>query len=220
MRVAISNAEPLFDHQRERITAVFGCPTRDTYGMAEIVCAASECEAGKMHQWPEVGMIEVLRDRSDEPAGPGETGRIVATGLLNADMPLIRYDTGDRGVAGGGSIPCDCGRRLPLLGSLEGRCDDVLVTSDGRRIGRLDPVFKLGLELREAQIVQKSRLDFCVRYVPTSEFREQHLRQIEIGLRRRLGETAEIRFERMERLPRTSTGKFRAVISEVRPEEG
>jgi phenylacetate-CoA ligase len=220
MRVAISNAEPLFDHQRERIATVFGCPTRDTYGMAEIVCAASECGAGKMHQWPEVGMIEVLRDRSDEPAGHGEVGRIVATGLLNFDMPLIRYDTGDRGVAGDESTGCDCGRRLPLLGALEGRCDDVLVTADGRRIGRLDPVFKLGLELREAQIVQKSRLDFCVRYVPTSEFREQHLRQIEIGLRRRLGETAEIRFERMERLPRTSTGKFRAVISEVRPEEG
>jgi phenylacetate-CoA ligase len=55
LKVAISNAEPLFEHQRSVIEMAFGCPVRDTYGMAEIVAAASECSKGKMHLWPDVG---------------------------------------------------------------------------------------------------------------------------------------------------------------------
>ena len=55
MTVAITNAEPVFDYQRWAIAEAFQCPVRETYGMAEIVAAASECTAGKLHLWPEVG---------------------------------------------------------------------------------------------------------------------------------------------------------------------
>src|SRR5262249_47693863 len=43
MRVAIANAEPIYGYQREEIARAFGCPVRETYGMAEMVTAASEC---------------------------------------------------------------------------------------------------------------------------------------------------------------------------------
>src|SRR5262249_43089394 len=42
MTVAIANAEPLFDYQRQTIAEAFQCPVRETYGLAEIVAAASE----------------------------------------------------------------------------------------------------------------------------------------------------------------------------------
>src|SRR5207249_7711042 len=60
MRVAITSAEPLPEWQRETIAAAFRCPVRETYGMSETVAFASECEAGTLHLWPEVGLIEVL----------------------------------------------------------------------------------------------------------------------------------------------------------------
>ena len=44
MTVAITNAEPLFEYQRKTISEAFQCPVRETYGMAEIVTAASECK--------------------------------------------------------------------------------------------------------------------------------------------------------------------------------
>ncbi len=44
-------------------------------------------------------------------------------------------------------------RRLPVLEALD-RLDDVVVTPDGRRVGRLDAVFKADLPIREAQILQ------------------------------------------------------------------
>lgn len=38
---------------------------------------------------------------SDEPAEPGELGRIVITDLFNYAFPILRYDNGDTAVAVG-----------------------------------------------------------------------------------------------------------------------
>ena len=69
--VAIGNAEPLLDHQREVIAAAFDCPARETYGMAEIAAAASDCEQGRLHVWPEAGHIEIFDDAIDEASPSG-----------------------------------------------------------------------------------------------------------------------------------------------------
>jgi phenylacetate-CoA ligase len=211
LKVAISNAEPLWPHQRAAIGEVFGCPVRDTYGMAEIALAGSECAHGRMHAWPEVGLLETLSDTEDAPAPSGTAGRFVATGLLNPDMPLIRYDTGDRGtaLAGGG---CSCGRSLPVFGEIEGRSDDVLVTPDGRRVGRLDPVFKEAAAVREAQIVQESPRLIRVRVVPAERFQAADAARITQALRQRIGEEIEIVVETVPEISRGSAGKFRAVV--------
>jgi phenylacetate-CoA ligase len=217
MVVAISNAEPLLAHQREVIREVFGCPARDTYGMSEIVVGASECEAGLLHSWPEVGVTEILSDVSGTGLAPGEVGRIVSTGLFNADMPLVRYDTGDRGALAEAREACSCGRTLPLIRSLDGRFDDVVITPDGRRVGRLDPVFKASLAIREAQIIQETLHRVRVKVVAAEGFGDADLKTISLGLRERLGDGMEVVFERVDQIPRTAAGKFRAVISHVRP---
>ena len=93
---------------------------------------------------------------------------------MNADMPLIRYRTGDRGTLAGGPETCQCGRTLPVIESVDGRVDDILYTMDGRRIGRLDPLFKGDLPIHEAQIIQEALDCVRVRYVPTPDFRPDH----------------------------------------------
>lgn len=214
LSVVISNAEPLYLHQRELISRVFACPVRDTYGLSEMVGAASECEAGKLHLWSEVGIYEVLRDDEDKPVEPGETGRLVCTGLLNRDMPLIRYEVGDRIAIAPPGEQCPCGRTLPILLSVEGRSDDVIVTPDGRRIGRLDPVFKGGIPMREGQIIQESLELIRVLVVPANEFTAQHEQELIEAVRERLG-NIEVQIERVREIPRTANGKFRAVVSKI-----
>lgn len=215
IHVAISNAEPLYDFQRRAIAKAFQCPVRDTYGMSEMAAAASECEQGRMHLWPEAGVVEVLAEGADEPIPPGVPGRLICTGLLNADMPLIRYELGDRGALAPADERCDCGRTLPLLAAVEGRLDDVVLTPDGRRVGRLDPMFKADMPLREAQIIQESLSRVRVRYVPapgsTPDLGEDIVRR----LRARLGYEMEILTEEVDHIPRGPNGKFRGVISYV-----
>src|ERR1700737_1527563 len=54
MAVVLTNAEPVSSVQRSLISEAFQCPVRDSYGMAEMVAAGSECSEGNMHLWPEV----------------------------------------------------------------------------------------------------------------------------------------------------------------------
>lgn len=204
--VVVTNAEPLLAHQRETVAAAFGCAVRETYGMAELACAASECAHGRLHVWPEVGIVEI-----DAAAAHDDAGDVVATGLLNADMPLVRYRVGDRAAPGDDAAPCPCGRALPTLARVEGRCDDVLYTADGRAVGRLDPVFKAGAALREAQIVQEALDRVRVRYVPGEGFAASDADVLVERLRDRLGDV-EVVLEAVPAIPRTANGKFRAVV--------
>jgi len=199
LQVVITNAESLYPYQREAIARAFGCPVRETWGMAEIVAAAGECQHGRLHLWPEVGNVEE-RD-----------GELICTGLLNQDMPLVRYRLGDRGTLAAPQDRCACGRGLPLLESLEGRADDVLYTADGRQVGRLDPVFKSLLPIIEAQIIQETLDRLRVRYVPAQGFEPGVERALAERLHSRLG-PMQIVFEALPEIPRERNGKFRAVV--------
>lgn len=212
LEVVVTNAEPLFEYQRETISKAFACPVRETYGMSEAVAAAGECEAGALHYWPEVGWIETLED--GVPTQPGGLGDLICTGLLNSDMPLIRYRVGDRGALVDCDVTCSCGRTLPQMAKVEGRIDDVLYTLDGRRIGRLDPIFKANLPVREAQIVQETLSRIVVRYVPAQGFTAESAMSITERLQERMGQV-EVLLQEVSEVPRTANGKFRAVICNV-----
>jgi phenylacetate-CoA ligase len=216
LRVAVANAEPVFLRHRRAVQAAFGCALRETYGMVELVAAAGECEFGGLHQFPEMGYVEILNN--DLPVEDGAAGEFVCTSLLDADMPLIRYRLGDRGARSPSPQPCACGRGLPLLDHIEGRADDVLYTVDGRLIGRLDPVFKANLAIREAQIIQVSLDHVRVLYVPAPDYAPKHGDMIRQGLHARLG-PIRVTLEAVDKVPRGPNGKFRTVICEIpRPE--
>jgi phenylacetate-CoA ligase len=210
MAVVITNAEPVYEHQRRAIAEAFQCPVRETYGMSEIVAAASECEEGRLHLWQEAGVVEVMAD--DKPVSDGATGELVCTGLLNEEMPLIRYRVGDRGaraVATDGA--CACGRTLPVLASVEGRTDDLIYTSDGRRVGCIDTIYDARLPVHEAQIVQETLERVRVRYVPAPGFTPAAGGSIIRGMRERMG-PVEVVLEEVDEIPRGANGKYRAVV--------
>jgi phenylacetate-CoA ligase len=216
LRVAITNAEPLFAWQRDVIGRGLGCAVRETYGMAEIVAAASECPAGTLHLWPEVGHLELLDDDADVAAPPGAGGRVVSTGLLNADMPLVRYAVGDRAQLAE-PTPCACGRALPALARIEGRSSDLLLTADGRAVYWINPIF-YGLPVVEAQVVQETLTRVRVRYVPGPGYTAADGRTIVARLCARFGQ-AEVMLEAVAQVPRGPNGKFRPVVCALTPEE-
>jgi phenylacetate-CoA ligase len=210
LQVIISNAEPLFEFQRNVIREVFKCPVINTYGLSELVCGAAECEQGSMHLWLEAGYIEIIDDENDELVAEHQVGRIIATGFMNADMPLIRYETGDRGSIRRGK--CDCGRSFPCLEKIEGRIDDVIVTPDGRKVGRLDPVFKTDIPIVEAQIIQEEINNVRIKFIPG--FGYHHDEILTRRVQERLG-GMNIVLEPVENIPKGSNGKFKAVVSMI-----
>ena len=90
-----------------------------------------------------------------------------------------------------------------------------MVTPDGRRVGRLDHIFKQQSEVAEAQIRQEGPEAIDVLIVPLEGYSEASTKRLLRDIRSRLGSEIEIRIERVKRIPREPNGKFRAVKSTV-----
>lgn len=217
IRAIITMAEPLNRQQRDIIMTAFGCDIRETYGMSELVAMATECEAGTLHLWPEVGWLETFSDYEERPSAAGSTGRLIATSLMNTDMPLVRYVVGDRGKLDGENSYCECGRQLPAILGIEGRTNDLLLTKDGREVYWLNPIF-YGLPVVEAQIIQERLDKVRVLYVPGLTFANNCEDVISNRLKTRMGDI-HVTLERVISIPRGPNGKFRAVICNLSENE-
>jgi phenylacetate-CoA ligase len=152
MRAVIVSGDTLLPRMRQSIEQFFQCKCFDHYGQSEGVAMVMECRYGRLHTIPQLGIIEIVRE-DGTPCPPGEVGEIVATGLMNEAMPLIRYRLGDY-AAWAKDEACLCGNQQPAIVKLEGRVDDYLITPDGRKIGRLSTALKRSPSVHSAQIVQ------------------------------------------------------------------
>ena len=210
-RAVITSSETLFPEVRALIEAAFGCPVFDHYGGAEMVALITQCDRGRYHVNHEFGVLEVLVD--GRPARPGEVGEVIATGFINPVMPLLRYATGDYAVLAG--EPCSCGRSSQVIERIEGRMDDVVITPEGRSVGRLDPIFKAVSSLHETRIVQDAVDHVRVETVVVGELAEKEERELMHQLRLRLGPSMRIDIVRVPRIERTARGKLRTVVNLV-----
>jgi phenylacetate-CoA ligase len=212
-RAVQTHSETLLDYQRNVLERVFDCKVYNWYGCTEMVANIVECEFGSLHVKMEYSVVEFIRP-DGEPAGPGEMGELVCTAFGNYATPLIRYRVGDVAVLSDWQ-ECECGRSGPLVQQIVGRMEDIIVTPDGRHVGRLDHVFKDTLNVAEAQIVQETKDAVLVRMVKRAGFGERDMHLLEKELRLRLGPLIRIEYEFVDQIPRESNGKFRFAISKV-----
>jgi phenylacetate-CoA ligase len=209
-RAIITSSETLLPSVRRLFERAFMCPVFDHYGSAEMVALVTQCDQGGYHENPEFGILELL-DSGGNPVPPGVDGEVVATGFVNKVMPLIRYRLGD--IARWGTERCPCGSSFRRIESITGRKDDVIVAPDGRRIGRLDPIFKAVRSLHEARVVQ-SRLDHLrLEVVVAPDFSSGDEEALLTELTRRVGPSMSIEVVRVSAIPRTRGGKLRAVVA-------
>jgi phenylacetate-CoA ligase len=207
-----TSSESLLAFQRDEIARAVRAPIADRYGHSEFAVSALTCPEGRYHVDTEFCVVEI-DGREETPEG--SRGEILATGFANRAMPLLRYRTGDIATLRSDAAACSCGRSRPILERIDGRMEDYVVTPDGRRIGRMDHVFKDALAVREAQIVQPSIDRIVIRLVPRPEFDEASRRALAREIRDRLGDGMALEFELIDAIPRLPNGKFRAVVSEI-----
>ena len=213
MKVVITSSENLFDYQRETMQEAFEATVRETYGQSEKICAASECEHGRLHLWPEAGKAEFLPvDGNSQSYSAAQM--LVCTSLLNQAMPLIRYDIQDMVETPLDTEPCTCGRGLPVLGKVLGRFEDMVLTPDGRRVGHLVGYLSAGAPVKEIQVIQETLHEIRVKVVPAHDWSSLDEKVLVDKLRSRIGDCA-IKVDQVPAIERSKSGKFRAVISKV-----
>ncbi|GEM_PF-50855 len=218
-QAVICTTEILYEFQRQLISKVFGCPTINEYGGAEVGIVAYECPEHHFHLATENIIIEILRD--NQPCKPGELGEIVITNLNNYIFPFIRYRLGD--VGSFVEADCPCGRKLPLLDLTVARDCDTIILEDrelpgGVLFGRLgkELLSFMNGDLKAYKVFQKDFRRFLLQVVLTQKDKapqlENRTKQI-IG--ELLGPNISIEFEYVDTIPRESSGKLRYFVSEI-----
>jgi phenylacetate-CoA ligase len=209
LRAAIVSGDTLLPGMRASIEQFFQCKCFDHYGQSESVCMAMECPHGRMHILPATGVVEIVREDGTSCA-PGEVGEIVATGLLNDAMPLIRYRLGD--YAAWAEAPCcPCGNVHPIFANLEGRVDDYLVTTDGRKVGRLSTAVKRSPTIHSAQIVQIHPGHAYLLVRPGTGYRPADAMAVCDDIRERIG-AFDLEVVEVSEIPKTPQGKTVLVV--------
>jgi phenylacetate-CoA ligase len=210
-KAVLTSSEKLTPEMREVLEKVYRCRVFDAYSGVEACCLASECDSGRMHVSPDVGIIEIV-DPDGRPVKTGEVGEIVATGLLNEAQPLIRYRTGDYATLS--DEKCLCGRAMPVLKELVGRLEDTVVGIDGREMVRFHGIFVGVPKIREGQVIQETLSDLRLKLVADGRLDENEERLIRGRFEERLG-AVKLTIEYVDYIEKTERGKFRAVISKV-----
>jgi phenylacetate-CoA ligase len=207
-RIVTVASESLLPQQKMIIEKAFGAPCRQGYGMTEGVAIISECPEGNLHVDEDYACVEFIPIE-------GNTYRIIGTGYTNHAFPLIRYDTGDVAELFEDNVKCPCGRPGRLVKSIDGRIEDYVITPDGRRIGRMDHIFKDMVNIKECQIYQDSPSRIVFRIVRGVKYTDDDERQIILETRKRLGREIAIEISYVEAVQRTKAGKLRFVISDL-----
>lgn len=211
-----TNSETLHDFQKSYIEDFFECKVFDQYTHWEGVASIATCKYGKNHMLNQFGFHEII-DNNNKKVLQGQTGKIIATGLYNLAMPLIRYDTRDLATLSEEQI-CECNSCNPIVSKIYGRIEDVFLTPEGNLVGRLDAAFKFSKNIILSHIYQPNINNVIVKIVPSANYSyECDEKIILLELKKRLGNTINIQIMLVseDEIPKTSGGKVRFAISDV-----
>ncbi|MCK4574402.1 MAG: hypothetical protein KAU36_08515, partial [candidate division Zixibacteria bacterium] len=183
------------------------------YGCAERTVMAGWCEHRReYHVMPHYSIVEV------DPVN----NEVIGTNLFNTVNGFVRYRMTDT-VLDFDDAPCpDCGRPyVPRIVNLGGRTGHYLFSPENGWIAPALVTYPLhcARTIRQAQFVQPERDSITLRYVApqTADIKaiKRDLAGIEDGMRRLLGATTGLSFERVDEFPRSASGKFKWIVSEL-----
>jgi phenylacetate-CoA ligase len=197
-------AENLTPHQSSAIAAAFGVNPIQHYGMTEAIGNISQDTDGCLYVDEDFAALEF------EALDNTGRSRIIGSNFTNYAFPLIRYEVGD--VCSPADTVDSHGRRRVL--SLDGRREDYLILPSGRKLGRLDHIFKDMINIKEAQIYQRDPSQVLFRIVKGPRYQPADEDLLLYEARKRLGDEIRISIQYLSSIQRTATGKLRFVVSD------
>lgn len=205
VRAIIPISETMPEPVRRTLEKQFGCPVRAWYSNEEngIMGLQNEENEG-YHIDTETYYYEILKMDCDEPAEPGELGRIVITDLFNYAFPILRYDNGDTAVA----VRKEKNGRFKLyLLELYGRRSDLIYDCKGNAVTPYIITNNLwDIEgVKQYRFIQEDVKDYTIWLNGDPAKMDQ--KEILGRIRPYLGEEARIKVEIVDEIPVLASGK-------------
>ena len=198
----------------------YGITVVSAFQACEALNIAFQCEEGSgFHiSLDQVAVRAVDGQGQDVP--PGTSGDLVISNLTNRATVLLNYRLGDRVTLA--KEPCPCGRTLPLIETLDGRSEDLILRPGGERAHESVILSQLydapGLLL--LQLEQLALQEFILRVVSRREVEWSETEgYLDSTLRSVLGagDDLTVTIERVDDIPCEPSGKFKAIRSACTP---
>lgn len=221
-KLVFGGAELIDFNSRQFIEKVFGVPFYDQYASVELERMAWQCPLGQKYHIDADTLIMQFVDKNGEEVSSGERGEIICTSLFNYAMPFIRYAIGDVGISS--DELCACGRALPLMRTVEGRKDSLILLPNGRI---LTPrtftiamnMFKYYKYIDQFQIIQKKLDLFEFKIALKYGGVERNIVEKELFAHlKSIFNLDQVRFEIrfVDSIPLDKSGKLMAVVSNLK----
>lgn len=208
VEMIFSMGEALPDGTYDLLQEIFGFSPVRSYGNNENGFIAIQLGEEKEYTIDLYNFYtEILKMDSDEPAEPGELGRIVVTDYYNKTFPMIRYDTGDTG-------------KIRLYKDEKGRLHGKFVEIYGRRGSLIyncqgEPLsihvfmnILLNFEgiVYQAKCIQREKKEYEL--LINADREKLKIEEVLAAYRKYLGAEAQIKVTYVEEIPVQSSGKF------------
>lgn len=201
-----TGGENIYEYQRSIILKAFGVPAYSHYGLTEGAANFSENQEGELIIDEDFAAVEFLRNNDG-------THNIIGTNLTNYAMPLIRWNTDDLATVDSSFDDFNIRRTIEFV---DGRNAEYIILPNGTKIGTLSALFTETKTFVEAQLYQKSNYDLIIRVVKTVGDSSDDELKVRKLLKERIGDSINIEFSYLNKIPRSKNGKLRYVISEVK----
>jgi len=198
----------------------YGITILSSLQACEALNIAFQCEErGGFHVSLDQVAVRVVDGRGQD-VPPGTSGDLLISNLTNRATVLLNYRLGDKVTLA--TEPCPCGRTLPLIDTLDGRLEDLVLLPGGERAHESVILSQLydapGLLL--LQLEQLALREFVLRVVSrrdvdwseTRFYLDRTLREV-LGT----GDELSLTIERVDDIPCEPSGKFKAIRSACTP---
>lgn len=190
---------------RQDLKKQFGCPVRAWYSNEENgIMGIQRLEDESYHIDTESYYYEILKLDSDEPAEPGELGRIVITDLYNYAFPILRYDNGDLAIE---EKKVKNGRYQLFLKELYGRRSDMIYDCNGKAVTPYIITNNMWdvKGVKQFRFIQETETSYTLWLNGDRE--KMNVEDILSRIQPYLGEEAQIKIDYVDEIPVLNSGK-------------
>lgn len=208
VEMVFSMGEALPDATYELTKEIFGFSPVRSYGNNENGFIAIQLGEEKEYTIDLYNFYpEVLKMNSDEPAAPGELGRLVVTDYYNKTFPMVRYDTGDTGIMR--MYRDEKGRVHGKYVEIYGRRGSLMYNCMGEPLSIhvfMNTLLKFEGVVYQAKCIQWGQKEYEL--LVNADRKKLVEEDLIAAYRHYLGEEAEIRITYVDEIPIQASGKF------------
>ena len=208
VEMVFSMGEALPDATYELTKEIFGHSPVRSYGNNENGFIAIQLSEDKEYTIDLYNFYpEVLKMNSDEPAEPGELGRLVVTDYYNKTFPMVRYDTGDTGIMR--MYQDEKGRMHGKYVEIYGRRGSLMYNCMGEPLSIhvfMNTLLKFEGVVYQAKCIEWGQKEYEL--LVNADRKKLVEEDLIAAYRHYLGEEAEIRITYVDEIPIQASGKF------------